>query len=442
MDSSASLIVYVDFKSPYAYVALGPTRALADELGIEVDWRPLTLDIPSFAGSARLGERDQVVESRRSPDQWAWVRYAYRDARRYGALRGLVVRGTTKIWDSSLAAIGMLWAKQQGAAVLRRYMDTVFERFWKRELDIEDVAVIEGVLRESGASTEGFRTHAAGEGRAAHDAEQRAIFASGIFGVPAYVVAGEELWGREHLPRIRWLLTGRTGPSPDIAYERAAASRATAKSAAGRHLSVSIDFKSPAAYLALEPTCALADELGIRIDWQPFVVAPRRKPVALDTDADRGARHRQFRAVYQARDLERYAEARGLELRDPDREADSTPAALALLWLSGQPEPLVRDFVRRVFGLHFSGALALDDPEAIARVLAEVGAPTAGLESFAREQGPAALEALRAELVEAGVFDVPAYRLAGELFIGRQHLPRIGELLSGAPASRAEERVS
>ena len=122
MASNAPLTVYVDFKSPYAYVALGPTRSLADELGIDVDWRPLTLDIPSFLGSARLGARDEVIESHRSSDQWAWVRYAYRDARRYGSLRGLVVRGTTKIWDSSLAAIGMLWAKEQGAEILRRYL--------------------------------------------------------------------------------------------------------------------------------------------------------------------------------------------------------------------------------------------------------------------------------------------------------------------------------
>jgi len=42
-------------------------------------------------------------------------------------LRGLVLRGTTKIWDSSLAGIGMLWAKAQGGAVLRAYTDRVYE---------------------------------------------------------------------------------------------------------------------------------------------------------------------------------------------------------------------------------------------------------------------------------------------------------------------------
>ena len=36
--SSAPLIVYIDYKSPYAYLALDPTYAIEDELGLEIDW--------------------------------------------------------------------------------------------------------------------------------------------------------------------------------------------------------------------------------------------------------------------------------------------------------------------------------------------------------------------------------------------------------------------
>jgi 2-hydroxychromene-2-carboxylate isomerase len=216
--SECPLIVYIDYKSPYAYLAKDPTYALEDAFGIEIDWRPLTLNIPSYLGSARLDERGKVVESQRTPQQWNGVKYAYRDARRYASLRGITVRGTTKIWDSSLAGIGMQWAKAQSRAVLRGYTDRVYERFWKRELDIEDPAVIEAVLREAGAQARGFAEYAAGEGRALHDAMQEQIFAAGIFGVPSYVVAGELFFGREHLPMVRWLLSGARGPAPDVAY--------------------------------------------------------------------------------------------------------------------------------------------------------------------------------------------------------------------------------
>ena len=49
-------IVYLDFKSPYAYLAIEPTRALERKLGVQFDWRPFVLDIPSYLGSARLDE--------------------------------------------------------------------------------------------------------------------------------------------------------------------------------------------------------------------------------------------------------------------------------------------------------------------------------------------------------------------------------------------------
>jgi 2-hydroxychromene-2-carboxylate isomerase len=212
--SDRPLIVYIDHKSPYAFIAMAPTLELCDALGVAIDWRPLTLDIPSFLGSARLGERGEVVESQRSETQWTQVKYAYRDARRYASLTGLTLRGPTKIWDSSLAGQGLLHAKAAGDAVLRRYNALVFERFWKRELDLEDRAVIDAVLAEAGADPRTFRPE-----RAAYDAMQRAIFEAGIFGVPGYVVEGEYYWGREHLPRIRWILAGRRGPAPDVAYE-------------------------------------------------------------------------------------------------------------------------------------------------------------------------------------------------------------------------------
>lgn len=218
LHSNRPLIVYIDFKSPYAFIAKDPTYAIADQLGIEIDWRPLTLDIPSYLGSARLDADGRVIENNRTPQQWSGVKYAYRDARRYASLRGLTLRGTTKIWDSSLAGIGLQWAKLQGDAVLRGYIDRVYERFWRRELDIEDPRVIEAILSEAGADLDGFASYRTGDGRISHDAMQQQIFAAGIFGVPSYVVARELFFGREHLPMVRWLLTGKRGPPPDIAY--------------------------------------------------------------------------------------------------------------------------------------------------------------------------------------------------------------------------------
>ena len=220
LSSTAPLIVYVDIKSPYAFVAKEPTRRLAETLGIRVDWRPLTLDIPSYLGSARLDDKGKVAADDRTPSQWRNVRYAYRDARRYASLTGLTLRGTVKIWDTSLVHIGMLWMKRQEDAALARYLDIVYERFWKREFDAEDAAVVADAVAQAGGDTSGFHAFLKGSGRTEHDAMQAAIFDAGIFGVPSYVIDGEMFFGRENLPMVRWILTGRRGSPPDIAYCR------------------------------------------------------------------------------------------------------------------------------------------------------------------------------------------------------------------------------
>lgn len=220
----SDLEVYIDFKSPYAYIAKDPTYALEDEFGIEIDWYPLTLNIGSYLGTARTNDSGKVVESNRSPRQWAAVKYAYMDARRYASLRGLTLRGTQKIWDSSLAAIGLLWAKRQGHDILKRYIDGVYEPFWKRELDIEDPSVVTAMLARAGATTDGFDDYLGGEGRRYHDELQDEILDRGLFGVPSYVVDGEMYFGREHLPRVRWHLGGRQGELPDVANDTVLAS--------------------------------------------------------------------------------------------------------------------------------------------------------------------------------------------------------------------------
>ncbi|MGE5271691.1 MAG: 2-hydroxychromene-2-carboxylate isomerase [Thiohalocapsa sp.] len=204
-----TVTVYIDYKSPYAFLAKDPVYELERDFGVTVDWLPYVLDIPSFLGSATLDAAGRVIAEDRNAHQWRRVRYLYMDCRRQARKRGLIIRGPQKIWDSTLAAAGLLYAKRQGSDVLRRYNDLVFERFWKRELDIEDVAVIAGVLGEVGADAGGFAAYAEAEGRHEVARISRSAEAEGIFGVPTFVVDGEPFWGNEHLPDIREILAAR-----------------------------------------------------------------------------------------------------------------------------------------------------------------------------------------------------------------------------------------
>jgi 2-hydroxychromene-2-carboxylate isomerase len=195
---------YIDFKSPYAYLAKDPARDLARETGATIEWLPYTLDIPAYLGSAKVDGSGDVLEESRNAHQWRRVKYSYMDCRREANRRGLVIRGTRKIFDSSLAHVGLLWAKRQGEAVEARYIDVIYERFWKRELDIENPDVVAATLRECDADVVGFPAWLGGEGRAELLRLQREAEAAGVFGVPSFLFDdGDLYWGREHIPYVR-----------------------------------------------------------------------------------------------------------------------------------------------------------------------------------------------------------------------------------------------
>jgi len=93
------------------------------------------------------------------------------------------------------------------SVTFRAYHDRVFERFWKRELDIESPAALAAVLAECGADIGGFVSFIENEGRRELNEIMREAEDAGVFGVPSFLFdSGDLYWGREHLARIRELL--------------------------------------------------------------------------------------------------------------------------------------------------------------------------------------------------------------------------------------------
>ena len=132
--------------------------------------------------------------------------YIDRDVLRYGADRGLELRGLHRETDSTVAAVGLLWAKRQGLSLARGYVERVFERYWREALNLEDERAIAALLAEIGAAA-GFEAFVKGEGRAELARLQWELREMGVFEVPSYIVNGEVYLGRQHLPLIRAMLS-------------------------------------------------------------------------------------------------------------------------------------------------------------------------------------------------------------------------------------------
>ncbi len=180
--------MYSDYKSPYAWLAFDPVFALEDKYAVRVKWMPFQLRIK---GS---GQRSVYSEYK--------VKYSYMDARRTANERGdkKMIRGPLKVYDTTPALIGGLFAEKQGKIV--EYSRKVYELFFNRELAVDEVEAVAKLIASMGMSPDEYRAYADGAGKAEYEAAQHQAVADQIFGVPICVFRGEPFWGNDRVPML------------------------------------------------------------------------------------------------------------------------------------------------------------------------------------------------------------------------------------------------
>jgi 2-hydroxychromene-2-carboxylate isomerase len=188
-------------------------------------------------------------------------------------------------------------------------------------------------------------------------------------------------------------------------------------------LTLYIDFKSAGAYLALKPTLALAKKHDLAIDWRPFKTIERDVP-KLGQEETVGESHRRVRAASQRALAIKYAAHQGIDLRYPSPLGDTDLALGILAGLDGDKLP----FVEAAFDAYWSDHANLDDEATVRDLIAKTGSTVSADLASAR----GALAAAQDAAEEAGIVGAPAYVIADQIFVGREHLPWIEELVLAA----------
>lgn len=196
LENRSMITFAIDFVDPESYLAFRPTIRLAEELQVDLDVVPYRLMArsvpkPHSGGEETVGERHTRVRAN----------YRKTNLRRYFARQGLSSRETSGI-DSTPALEGLLKARQAKKGI--QYASAVFDRFWSNSIDLSLDSVAE-VLDQLCIGDESFEDLLVCRERLTN---------LGVFSAPMYVVADQLFMGRQHLPMIRWILTGQNGVPP------------------------------------------------------------------------------------------------------------------------------------------------------------------------------------------------------------------------------------
>ena len=206
---AAALVAYFDFKSANSRLALGPTLALMDEVGATVDWRPLSFQPKRLKSGPADASRSAVHVRVRAE-------YRRREQALYARNQGIELIHPPADWDGFTANAGLLWLRRQGAEAsqCRAYVTQVFADLWAGRMDSADAKATTVAIAAAGGEGAEFGAYLAGPAQAELDAVFAEARALGANDTPAFVVGGELYIGRQHLPVIRWWLTGQAGEPP------------------------------------------------------------------------------------------------------------------------------------------------------------------------------------------------------------------------------------
>lgn len=184
MGSKKPLVkMYSDFKSPYAYLAFEPGLDLAQRYDVDVKWLPFQLR------QRGAGERSTYAQFK--------FEYSYIDVRRWGKAPGWRFEPPLKIYDTTPALIGGLFAEQHGR--LREYGREVFRRFFARDFEADQTAAVAELLTDLSLSGDEFLRYFSGTGIKDMEHARDQAAADCVFGVPFFMFDGEPFWGNDRL---------------------------------------------------------------------------------------------------------------------------------------------------------------------------------------------------------------------------------------------------
>lgn len=412
-----SLDFWFDYTCPFAYLGSTRARALAEEMGVPLVYKPLLL-----GGVFRANDTPQKLFATLSP---AKAEHTNDDMHRWARRFGVPLRMPP---DHPIRSVEALRATI-ACGIDPKVIDAFYRAYWVDDLKISDRDVVRRVVEAAGH--DGAKILAAIDTEEIKDDLKKRTdeaIALGIFGVPAWVVDGEHLyWGQDRIQFVR---------GTRALEDEASGSERTL--VPGRSVDVYFDFSSPFAYFGCTQIERVARRAGAMVSWKPLLlgglfrsIGTPDAPILAFTECKRR---------YYTRDLDRWSAYWKVPFRFPTRFPMVTVKALrTYLALPEDRRDAYRDNVFRAYW-------AEDRDIADDAVLAScIGDEAIAREAIAKASGDAIKAALRSATEEAqarGVFGVPTFFVGNERFWGQDRLELVEAELTHATGPTGDRRSS
>ena len=205
------MIFYINFASLDCWLALRPLKQLIDSTGVAIDFRPMTGSLGNVVSRAKPGEDDPLAEYKARRAR-ARRMAADREYERVCEMLKLDLAAGKREIDPRWLSLGLQFAQAAGADPFD-FAEAAFNRAYREAGDVTSAAGVADLLSALDVHVSTWPAFIEAN-MASYDNLADDLLAAGILSAPAFVVDDDIFHGREHLPLLGWMQTGRHGVPP------------------------------------------------------------------------------------------------------------------------------------------------------------------------------------------------------------------------------------
>jgi 2-hydroxychromene-2-carboxylate isomerase len=198
---------YLAPQSPYTYFGHARIFALASLYGARINLKPFDLGGKVFpvSGGVPLAQRPPQRQSYRLFELTRWAEHLqlpFNLKPKYFPVAG-----------DEAARLIIRVDQEHGTDTAMKFAHQVMSAVWGQDLNIADLAVLHGLLLQSGLNSDQAQhlVDSRAQAQAQYDANSAEAIQAQVFGAPWFVIDGEPFWGQDRLDFVERKLAKLSG---------------------------------------------------------------------------------------------------------------------------------------------------------------------------------------------------------------------------------------